>query len=135
MPNRTAALQWLSKAYHDLTSAEILLEANHYTDTISFDLQQALEKSLKAFPAYENKQIKKTHDLIELYELISEHLELDESEVRILALASNYYIRNRYPVYQYNLPSKNEVSKVLDFAQDLFNRCCMALGIKVSELL
>ncbi|MEA2099246.1 MAG: hypothetical protein U9P72_03865 [Campylobacterota bacterium] len=34
MPNKTSAMEWLMIAYHDLKSAKILLEANHYTDCI-----------------------------------------------------------------------------------------------------
>jgi len=44
MANKESAVQWLTKAYHDLSSAQVLYDANHYTDTIGYDLQQALEK-------------------------------------------------------------------------------------------
>jgi len=45
MPNKPLAVEWLAKAYHDLSSARILYAANHYTDTIGIDLQQSIEKS------------------------------------------------------------------------------------------
>jgi len=35
MPNKTYAKEWLEKAYHDLSSATILFNSNHYTDTIN----------------------------------------------------------------------------------------------------
>ena len=70
MANKQSAAEWLMKAYHDLSSARVLYAADHYTDTIASALQQALEKSLKSFWAYDNKPIKKTHNLIDVYELV-----------------------------------------------------------------
>jgi hypothetical protein len=32
--NKTAAREWLAKAWHHLSAGRILYEANHYTDTI-----------------------------------------------------------------------------------------------------
>ncbi|MBW8014718.1 MAG: HEPN domain-containing protein [Planctomycetes bacterium] len=48
MPNRALAKEWLVKSYHDLSSAEVLYNAGHFTDSIGFDLQQSIEKSLKS---------------------------------------------------------------------------------------
>ena len=42
MANKQSAVQWLTKAFHDLSSARILYAADHYTDTIANDLQQAI---------------------------------------------------------------------------------------------
>ena len=46
--NKTSAKEWLVIAFHDLQSAKILYEANHYTDSIGNDLQQSIEKILKS---------------------------------------------------------------------------------------
>ena len=62
--NRNSAVEWLKKVFHDLKSAQILYEANHYTDSIGVDLHYAIEKSFKTFLAYENKKILKSHDYI-----------------------------------------------------------------------
>jgi hypothetical protein len=53
--NRTAALEWLIKVWHNYSSAKILFDVNHYTDTIAIELHYAIEKSFKTFLAYENK--------------------------------------------------------------------------------
>ena len=74
MPNKSSAKEWLRKAWHDLSSAQILYEAEHYTDVIGVDLQQVCEKSLKSLLAYENKKILKSHNLIELYEAVNEKI-------------------------------------------------------------
>ena len=42
--NKTSAKEWLVKVWHDLSSANILFEAEHYTDSIGVDLHYALEK-------------------------------------------------------------------------------------------
>ena len=34
MPNKKIALEWLEKAWHDLESARILIDADHFTDVI-----------------------------------------------------------------------------------------------------
>jgi len=43
MPNKLSSKEWLKKAFHDLNGAIILFEAQHYTDTIGYILQQSLE--------------------------------------------------------------------------------------------
>lgn len=68
MANKPYAVEWLTITYHDLQSAQILFAADHYTDGIGCDLQQAIEKILKAVIASKNYKIPKTHDLYEIYD-------------------------------------------------------------------
>jgi HEPN domain-containing protein len=135
MPNKSSAIEWLKKAYHDLSSARILYAANHYTDTIGIDLQQAIEKTLKTFFAYENESVKKTHNLIELYGQLSNRVALSESEVRILGVATSYYIQDRYPVPNLQMPSRQQIKEVLDFAERLFDDVCRILGIDNQDVM
>ena len=134
MPNKAIAKEWLKKAYHNLSSAQILYDADHYTDTIGFELQQAIEKILKSFLAYENKQIKKTHNLIEVYELVTDSIQLDESKIRMLGIATNYYVHDRYPVGPVVLPERKEINEVLEFAENLFEKACRVLEIDQQEI-
>ena len=69
MVNRTSAIEWLNHSYHDLNGATLLFKADHYTDTISYVLQQAIEKMLKAILAADNRPIKKIHNLLDVYDL------------------------------------------------------------------
>ena len=130
--NKTAAEEWLTIAYHDLESARILYEANHYTDSIGNDLQQALEKILKALIAYKNEKIPKTHDLYEIYVSIEE-LKLEESQIVALETATEYFKEDRYPNPNYSLPSREEIKTVLDIASGLFTQICDRLGIDIAE--
>ena len=134
MANKQSAAEWLMKAYHDLSSARVLYAAEHYTDTIASALQQALEKSLKSFWAYDNKPIKKTHNLIDVYELVTNRIQLKESQVRILAIATTYYIQDRYPS-PVDLPPREQIKEVLDFAEVLFSRICQILDIKEHDVM
>ncbi len=52
MPNKIYAKEWLEIANHHLESVKILYEGTHYTDIIGIELHQAIEKTLKAIPAY-----------------------------------------------------------------------------------
>ncbi len=67
MANKTYAQEWLVFAFKNLHTAKLLYDVNHYKDIIGVELQQALEKLLKAVFANENIKIPKDHDLVKLY--------------------------------------------------------------------
>ena len=122
MPNKTAASEWLLLAEHDSTAAEILYKAEHYSDTISFLLQQALEKGLKSLLAYQNRKIKKSHDLMEIYSEINSLVSFSETELDILDIATSYYVENRYPHSNYSLPEKSEIEMILRGSHSIFQK-------------
>ena len=112
--NKTASIEWLTVAYHDFKSAQILFEANHYTDSIGNDLQQSIEKILKSVLASKNKKIPKTHDLYEIYTMLDE-VQLPEHEINLLDVATEYFKEDRYPNPHYCLPENEEIGEVLNF--------------------
>ncbi len=134
MPNKTSSIEWLRIAYHDLQSANILFAADHFTDSIGNDLQQSLEKILKSIPAYNSQKIKKSHDLIEIYESLDINISLTDHELMCLELATDYSKEDRYSNPYYCLPPQNEIKQVLDFINDLFNRVCNLLEIDLEEV-
>lgn len=129
MPNKVSAIEWLRIAYHDLKSAQILLEANHYTDNIGNDLQQALKKILKSIFAYNNKQIKKSHDLVEIYSYVRDEFSLNDDEIDLLEKATLYFKEDRYPNPHYSLPPREEIIEILEFTKSLYERVCKYLDI------
>ena len=133
MPNEQSTKEWLIKSYHDLDGAKILFEADHYTDTIGYILQQSIEKMLKFLLAYENQKIHKTHNLIELFEYVSEKLELNEDNIKLLTIATTYNAKVRYPAPHKKMLPK-EVQKILKFAKELFDIICEKLDINQNEL-
>ncbi|MCF6334687.1 MAG: HEPN domain-containing protein [Spirochaetales bacterium] len=102
--NETAAKEWLTKAWHHYSSAKLLFKANHYSDIIAVELHYSIEIILKAFLAYDNKKIIRTHELFEIYELSCNKIKLDEPEIKLLSIATDYHIEDAYPSFDRQLP-------------------------------
>lgn len=132
--NIQAAKEWLIKAWHNLSGAKIFYDSNHYTDTIAVELHYAVEKILKSFLAYENKKIVKTHDLIEIYKVISHLIDLNDSK-KMLDQISEYHIEESYPAFNKFLPPQEEIKEVLDFAYELFKKVCIIFKFDMDELI
>ncbi len=128
MANKTHAIEWLEKSYHDLDSAKILYEAGHFTDTIGYILHQSIEKIFKSYLAYDNTPILKTHNLVELNELLE--LDLNEDDIRLLAIATTYHTKQRYPSPHKKLPTKEEIKAILELTAELFDHACKKLDIE-----
>lgn len=128
MANKPHAIEWAEKSYHDLDSAKILYEAGHFTDTIGYILHQSIEKIFKSCLAYDNTPILKTHNLVELNELLE--LDLNEDDIRFLAIATTYYTKQRYPSPNKKLPSKEEIKAILELTTELFDHVCKKLDIE-----
>ena len=131
--NKQASKEWLKKAWHNLSGARLYYDANHYTDVTAVELHYSAEKILKSFLAYENKKIPKTHELIDLYLLIKEYINLDDS-INMLDQITEYHINESYPAYDRKLPDREEIKEVLSFAEDLFNKVCKILDIDIKEV-
>jgi len=132
--NEQAAKEWLKKAWHNLSTAQLLYKAEHYTDVIAVELHYACEKTMKSILAYQNKKILKTHNLFEIHLGILEIIDLKDYE-KLLEQISKYHIEESYPVFDRQLPSREEMKEVLDFSYDLFKRVCNILNINKSELI
>lgn len=134
MPNKTYALEWISFSKKNLNTAKLLFDVNHYEDIIGIELQQSLEKLLKALMANDNTKIPKEHDLIKLYFIIENKLTLSKEELILLRSSTNYYKEDRYPNPYYSLPSKEEIKEILDFTEELFEKVCNILDIDKKEV-
>ncbi|MDK9692877.1 MAG: HEPN domain-containing protein [Sulfurimonas sp.] len=132
--NETAAKEWLVKAWHHHSSGKLLFEAKHYTDVISIDLHYAIEVTLKAFLAYENKQIIKTHNLLELHSHLLHFIDFNEDEKELLRIATTYHIKGSYPPKDRQLPPREEIKKVLEFSDALLKEVCTHLNISIEEI-
>jgi HEPN domain-containing protein len=135
MANKIHAIEWLKKAYHDLDSANILYESGHYTDTIGYLYHQSIEKIFKSIIAYENNPINKTHNLIELHEILDKYFDFNEDELILLAKITTYCTKQRYPTLDKKLPSKEEISQTKELAIYLFDNVSLTLDIKKEELI
>ncbi|RJQ24538.1 HEPN domain-containing protein [Candidatus Parcubacteria bacterium] len=114
---------WVTYATENLDSARILLE-QHLLNPCLQNVQQSIEKYLKALLLEKTNTLRKTHSISELVQLLAEHqVYVDLSEEDCDLLDSIY------------LPSKYPLSGVLpDFEPDIaLCRQCVALAEKVAE--
>lgn len=122
MPHDTYAKEWLELARHNLEAAEILFQANHYTDIIGQELQQSIEKTLKAIFALEGWKIERTHELSLLLKKVEYKLDMDANYYDLCDIATTYYSEHRYPIAKSELPPLNEIEQVLNLAKMLYSQ-------------
>jgi HEPN domain-containing protein len=87
---------WVLKAESDLATARQMLASEGPFDTACFHCQQAIEKFLKAFLAFQGQQIPRTHDLEELAKLCSLLDETLKWEELNLEEVTDYAVAVRY---------------------------------------
>ncbi len=132
--NKIATKEWLTKAWHNLSTARLLYEVNHYTDIIAVDIHYAVEKSLKSFLASTNQKIPKTHNLLELYTYIDDFIKFENDELLLLKDISAYHIEESYPAFNRPLPAREEIKEALEFSERIFEDICNILDIQKDEL-
>ncbi len=124
----------VDKSWHNLSSAKILLNANHYRDVIAVDLHYSLEKTLKAFSAYENRKISRTHNLLDLYSDCTKYIKLTDEELDLITVATDYHIKESYPAFHRSLPGIKEINEIPNLAHKLFEISCAKLDIDVKDI-
>ena len=121
MSNKAIANEWLELAKRNLDAAIILFKEKHFNDVIGIELHQSIEKSLKAVPAFHNKTVLKTHDLIVLLSNAEEFIRFVHDLNQLLETATDYYVENRYPGGGFNfLPSDKEIEKLIEVAGNIY---------------
>lgn len=98
------------------------------------ELHYSIEICLKAILAYDNQPIKKTHELYDLYLLVSDQIGLNDDEIALILIATKYHILEAYPTRDRQLPPKEEIKPILEFANQLFERVCTLLNISIHEI-
>ena len=105
------------KASHDLIAAEILIQANLLIlDIACFHCQQAVEKYLKSFLVYHNRDFIFTHNLEYLAQKCSE-IDTDFSDLDMQNLTL-YAVRARYP-HDHVTPELLETTAYYQIASDI----------------
>ena len=89
---------WIKKAERDLLTAQHELSfPDAVTESVCFHCQQAVEKLLKGFLAYQEKNVRKVHDIRMLVSLCEE-IDKEFSDLYDEAdYFSKFYIETRYP--------------------------------------
>jgi len=122
MPNLKLAEEWLAFAAKSLETAILLNRENHYTDVIAIDIQQTVEKSLKAFYAFEGVKIPRTHSLDILFSYANKKVHFTGVEIKDIIIISDYYESERYPGPKYFQPNRSEINHVLEVAQSIYQQ-------------
>jgi HEPN domain-containing protein len=121
--------RWLDYARENLASAKILLENQLYNPCLQ-NVQQAVEKMLKALLVESGAKVKKTHSIHELVTLLSQ-MKLDTAmTLDEMDLLDSIYLPSKYPLG----------SVLPDFEPDqVVCRQCIGIaervGISVADLL
>lgn len=115
--NHEIVKKWIKKANNDLKIGIDELNVDEpATDAICFHMQQCVEKYLKAFLIFHNKEIRKTHDISIL---IKQCIEIDEEfkilyDLEVDAL-TDYAVEIRYPDDFY-FPTVEETKEAIELA-------------------
>lgn len=111
-----AVQMWAALAERDLQKARRLAEDPPYPEGVCFYAQQAVEKAFKACCcALGAERVPRTHDLIELAELIEKlggELPIDAP----LELLSQYAVATRYEL---PMPSVADAEEALQMSEDI----------------
>lgn len=99
MKNPPDVLEWISKAEQDYRTAETMARKRKHPvpDVVGFHSHQCIEKYIKAYLVLKRIDFPKTHDLIELLQLIVTKdplIEVYRSDLRIL---NPFSVQFRYP--------------------------------------
>jgi len=122
MPSKKLALEWLNFARKNLETAILLNREKHYTDVIAIDIQQSIEKTLKAIYAFNGEKIPRTHSLEILFNYTSNYIEWNGIEIKTLVMISDYYQTERYPGPKYFMPDRDEINKFIHLAKSIFQQ-------------
>lgn len=113
--------QWLYFADQDLAFAKAGLKDGFYAH-VCFLSQQAVEKTMKGYLVFQDKEYPKTHGLLTLHRLMNVDW-LDEHLTAVKVL-SEFYVPLRYPdalpgsTSEY-LPGKDDAQKALSWADEI----------------
>jgi len=113
---------WFNYAGENLKSAGVLLKSSLFNPCLQ-NVQQCIEKAIKALLIENNIQPKKTHDIYELNLLLNKnkmHIDISEEEcdlINTIYLPSKYPLGSALPDFE---PDYNFCSNVFEIAKRVF---------------
>ncbi len=122
MPNKKLASEWFEFAVRDIETAILLNRENHYTDVIAVDIQQAIEKAMKAIYAFNGEKIPRTHSLDVLFNYVSGYIDWKDVEIKDLIMVNDYYQTERYPGPKYFMPDRDEIKLAIQVAKTILDQ-------------
>lgn len=114
---------WLTFARKDLVNCEHILQDEFLTNIVAFHAQQAVEKSLKAIIEELELGFIRTHNIIQLSEIVRPHIPL-EFDAEMIATLNEVYTESRYPgefgILPHGNPTPEEANGFYEFALNMF---------------
>jgi HEPN domain-containing protein len=114
---------WIGFAEKDILTVSEIIQTPDLTNIVAFHCQQAIEKYFKAFILEKEKPLMKIHNLLTLYGVIKEivDLELDED---LLSIINDIYLEARYPgeiglLDDDSMPTIEQVNQFFYFAKEI----------------
>jgi HEPN domain-containing protein len=112
---------WLFKANNDLKSSMKLMKGEDpVLDTATYHTQQCAEKALKAYLAFKQHPVEKTHDVEYLIELCSEYDPEFANLIEESEKLNPYSTLFRYPGPMLE-PEKKDVYEAIEIAEKILN--------------
>jgi len=114
---------WISFAEKDILTISEIINNPSLTNIVAFHCQQAIEKYFKAYILESNKSIIKTHNLLALYGIIKEIIDLDLDE-DLLSIVNDIYLESRYPgevglLDNGSMPTIEQANQFFNFAKQI----------------
>lgn len=112
---------WLDYAKENFESAKVLLKSDLYNPCLQ-NIQQSIEKALKAILIENSYKLKRTHSITELKNILEKNeidIELSDEECELL---DSIYLPSKYPVghvLPYYEPNKALCVKGISIAESL----------------
>jgi HEPN domain-containing protein len=121
------ASEWLQRARSNLEVAKKIEKTDFvqngggiFIEEICFELQQAVEKSLKALMVEKRIQIAKTHNISDLIARLEQGNINVPPEIKQARLMTNYAVMTRYPHYDESL-TEEDYSEALEITKNVYN--------------
>lgn len=126
-PKEELVKQWLTLAGEDLRMAELTMrDTEPVYWAAAFHCQQAAEKSLKAFLAYHEHHVEKTHDIDFLLGLCKEILPEIGYLIDSGGKLSDYAVDSRYPAARFEI-TQQKAEEAIETARSIFEFVLNAL--------
>ena len=119
-PKEELVKEWLTLADNDLRLAELIMrDSEPVSWAAAFHCQQAAEKSLKAFLAYHERHVEKTHDIEFLLGLCAKILPEAGDLIDVGGKLSDYAVDSRYPAARFEI-AQQQAKEAIEAAHSIF---------------
>ena len=119
-PKEELVKKWLILADDNLKLAEMTMKDTEPVYwAAAFHCQQAAERSLKAFLAYNEYHVEKTHDIEFLVKLCLKFLPEMEQFIEVSAVLSEYAVETRYPMSRFEI-TRVKAKEAMEIARSIY---------------